>query len=106
MSVERLEGAPTIQFEAACRVRELPRWLGSTYNGLVTARPSMTSNSAEFAISAWICQIALQPSSPTRPTLSATDNGFKISELPDPRCHDRTLPQTFHWKYRMTLAKR
>ena len=106
MSVERLEGAPAIQFETACRVRELPRWLGSTYTRLVTTRPPMTCDSAEFALGAWMCQIAVQPSGRTGPSLTETGDGLRISESSDPRCGDRTLPQTFHWKYRMSLVRR
>jgi hypothetical protein len=80
MTVEADRRKDRLLFDVACRIRELPRWLGSTYSH--AAEPSISKR-----------QIELLPDSPLE--LSSESDRVVLRIIPQ----SFELPATVRWQY-------
>jgi hypothetical protein len=98
-SVESDAGQGSLVFDVACRVREHPRRLGSTYRAVVAALP--VGQGVEFEIAGLVCRIeplaaADQPLCRVEPTVE----GVRIAAAEDANL---ALPATVRWRYRIAV---
>lgn len=78
----------SIEFEVACRIKEPPAWLGSSYRTMVAVE--MTGPGAQMKVDGQIVRIAAVGGS-----VHVTPDGLKIGVAPP----EGPFPQTVRWNY-------
>lgn len=99
MSVEVRPDPPSISFDVACRVREKPGPLVSSYRSMVPATRFDGDRVAMFELASQSCRIELDSASDATVALDITETGLAIVVHPD----DAAVPGTFRWQYRVSM---
>jgi anti-sigma factor RsiW len=99
LSVATEAGAAALVFDAACRAKSPPDYLGSRYRTMV--EPHGANGTLLLPVLDSHLKVSLLPSDATPAHVQLTGDGFGI--VVDSG-EANSLPRTFRWKYRVALA--